>query len=80
VPNKSARKIQTIAPDVPIVPRLLSIKLAAIYLGIGVWALRELHWSHTIRGMTLGKGRRLLFDRALLDKYVDEREVAAGAR
>ncbi|MGO9576580.1 MAG: hypothetical protein ACLPTQ_19900 [Terriglobales bacterium] len=77
---KTSQPAIEIPPDVPILPRLLSVKQAACYLGIGVWALRELHWAHVVRGMTLGKGRRLLFDRTLLDAYVDRREVEAGAR
>ena len=50
-------------------PRLLVAKDAATYLGIGVWAMRQLHWGGTLRGIFVG--RRLLFDKLALDKYID---------
>lgn len=48
---------------------MLNATAAATYLGIGVYALRDLHYKAAVRGVFIG--RRLLFDRAMLDKYVD---------
>jgi len=50
-------------------PRMLAAPAAAIYLGIGTFALRHLHWDGKLRGVFIG--RRLLFDLRDLDKYVD---------
>lgn len=61
------RKTAPIAPA--IVPRLLTVPQAAQYLGVGPWAIRTLHWEGTVRGIRIG--RRLLFDKAALDSYVD---------
>jgi hypothetical protein len=48
---------------------MLNAADAARYLGIGTFAMRGLHWESKVRGVFIG--RRLLFDRAALDKYVD---------
>ncbi len=50
-------------------PRNLNVSDAARYLGIGPWAMRQLHWDSTVRGFFIG--RRLLFDKLVLDSYVD---------
>jgi excisionase family DNA binding protein len=63
------KKIQASTPAAPVAPRLLTVKQAAQYLNCAVWAIREMHWGGKVRGVTVG--RRLLFDRAALDKYVD---------
>jgi excisionase family DNA binding protein len=57
-------------PVPAITPRLLTVKDAAAYLSVGPWAIRKLHWDRKVRGILIG--RRLLFDRADLDRYVDE--------
>jgi excisionase family DNA binding protein len=62
------RNITPIPPPA-IVPRLLTVPQAAQYLGVGPWAIRTLHWEGTVRGIKIG--RRLLFDKAALDAYVD---------
>jgi excisionase family DNA binding protein len=54
---------------------MLVVRLAAMYLGIGPWAIRKLHWDGTVRGVMIG--RRLLFDKNDLDKYVDALKGAA---
>jgi excisionase family DNA binding protein len=51
-------------------PRLLGIKGAASYLGTTIWQIRTLVWSKKIRHVRFGK--RILFDRADLDRYVDD--------
>lgn len=52
-----------------ITPRNLAVADAAKYLGIGPWAMRQLHWDGVVRGFFIG--RRLLFDKLVLDAYVD---------
>jgi len=70
VPRKaSSIKKKTVVPAPIFAPRNLSVPDAARYLGIGPWALRHLHWTGTVRGFFIG--RRLLFDKAVLDRYVD---------
>jgi excisionase family DNA binding protein len=48
---------------------MLNAADGARYLGIGTFALRHLHWDGKLRGIFIG--RRLLFDRAALDRYID---------
>ena len=50
-------------------PRNLNVSDSAKYLGIGPWAMRHLHWDGIVRGFFIG--RRLLFDKSVLDNYVD---------
>jgi excisionase family DNA binding protein len=65
-----ARMKRKVTPPAPtIVPRLLTVPEAARYLNVGPWAIRTLHWEGTVRGIKIG--RRLLFDKAGLDAYVD---------
>lgn len=62
--------INQVCPITPPVPRLLGVRLAAAYLGLSErgfdmrWRNRTLPQPHRI-------GRRLLWDRKLLDMYVD---------
>lgn len=56
-------------------PRMLNAATAAKYLGIGSFALRNLHWNGELRGLFIG--RRLLWDKADLDSYVEKLKKAA---
>lgn len=67
MPQKKKNKKVTPAPT--FAPRNLTVPDAAQYLGIGPWAMRGLHWDGTLRGFFIG--RRLLFDKSVLDSYVD---------
>jgi excisionase family DNA binding protein len=58
------------APDV--VPRMLNVKGAAVYLGATVWFVRSLAWGGELP--TLKFGKRLVFDRADLDAYIEKRK------
>jgi len=62
------------SPEV-VQPRLLRVNEAAKYLSTTVWCIRTLVWAKKIPSVTLGK--RLLFDRADLDRYVDELKKVA---
>jgi excisionase family DNA binding protein len=66
-----------IAQPRPSVPRLLSIKDAAHYLGATTWAMRTLQWERTIPHIKIGQ--RVLFDIADLNAFVErQKEVCAG--
>jgi hypothetical protein len=67
MPRQSKKK--SVTPEPSLAPRNLNIAAAAAYLGIGPWAMRHLHWDGLVRGFFIG--RRLLFDKAVLDAYVD---------
>jgi excisionase family DNA binding protein len=69
--------VSTIVPNATIVPRMLVVADAARYLGIGAWAMRHLHWDGKLRGVFIG--RRLVFDRVELDKYVEHLKQGAAA-
>ena len=58
---------------VSIEPRLLTVRQAAAYLGATVWFVRTLAWSRNIPHLILGK--RMVFDKADLDRYVDSLKV-----
>jgi excisionase family DNA binding protein len=48
--------------------RLLTVSQAAAYLATTVWCMRSLAWKKEVPTVRLGK--RLLFDRADLDKLI----------
>lgn len=75
IPKKRPQGTTSPAPG-PIAPRMLNAPTAAAYLGIGVYALRDLHYKAALRGVFIG--RRLLFDKNDLDKYVDALKKAAA--
>jgi excisionase family DNA binding protein len=56
-------------------PRLLDMRGAAAYLSATVWCMRSLVWNKQIKSIKLGK--KILFDRADLDKFVDGMKDAA---
>lgn len=68
-------KKKVITPEFSLAPRNLAVPDAARYLGIGPWAMRNLHWEGIVRGFFIG--RRLLFDKTVLDNYVDALVKAA---
>jgi excisionase family DNA binding protein len=56
-------------------PRLMTVNQTAAYLTSSVWAVRQLHWSQTLRAIMIG--RRLLFDRSDVDSYVEALKKAS---
>jgi excisionase family DNA binding protein len=52
-----------------IAPRLLNVQEASLYLAFTVAAVRQLQWSRAVPFLKIGK--RVLFDRSDLDRYVD---------
>jgi excisionase family DNA binding protein len=55
----------------PIVPRLLTIKQAAVYLGSAVWAVRQAIWAKELRACKIGC--RFVIPREELDAYIDRK-------
>ena len=66
----------TMAAVVPIPPRLLSLEDAATYLGVSPWTVRDLEHAGTLTRVRIplprqGELRKLLFDRADLDRLIE---------
>ncbi|MDR4469533.1 MAG: helix-turn-helix domain-containing protein [Nitrospira sp.] len=57
----------------PVVPRLLSQREAATYLGISYWTLRDLTFRGEIPHVKIR--RRILVDRIDLETYLDRMKV-----
>jgi excisionase family DNA binding protein len=55
--------------------RLLTVNEAAVYLGSTTWFVRSLVWDRKLPKLKLGK--RLVFDRVDLDKFIDALKEAA---
>jgi excisionase family DNA binding protein len=55
----------------PITPRLVTIKQAAVYCSCSVWAIRDVIWSRELRACKIG--RRYVIDRGDLDRFIDAR-------
>jgi len=64
----SAKAHSTISP---IGPRLLALREAAEYLGVGTWTLRGLYWKGLLAAVRFPGGRKLWFDRVDLDRLVE---------
>ena len=60
----------------PLLPRLLSQREAATYLGISYWTLRDLTFRGEVPFVKIG--RRILVDRFDLDAYLDRMKVQMG--
>jgi len=64
---------QVAAPAVT--PRMLTVQDAAKYLGCTIWFVRSLVWDQKVRSLTFGK--RIVFDRADLDLFVEQQKQMA---
>jgi len=69
-------------------PRLLDVDAAAAYLGVSSWTIRDLDAAGVLPRVRVplpngGELRRLLFDRADLDRLIDlwkDRRLSTGGR
>jgi hypothetical protein len=52
-------------------PRLLSLKDAASWLGLSVWAMRERIWAGQIPVVQFPGGRKMYVDRIDMEKFID---------
>jgi excisionase family DNA binding protein len=64
------------SPPSPIIPRLLSQREAATYLGISYWTLRDLVFRRELPFVKIG--RRVLVDRLDLEAYLDRSKIHRG--
>ena len=55
----------------PVIPRLLTIKQAAVYLSAAVWAVRQAIWARELKACKIG--RRFVIPREELDAYIDRK-------
>ena len=60
----------------PVSPRLLDLHTAAAYLGVSAWTVRDLEAAGVVPRVRIplpnaGELRKLLFDRADLDRLID---------
>jgi hypothetical protein len=64
---------------VPVAPRLLDLGGAAAYLAVSPWTVRDLEAAGTLKRVRVPTGggelRKLLFDRADLDRLVEAWKV-----
>lgn len=75
--NDGAGVYETPAPR-----RLLDLAATAAYLGLAPWTVRELEWRAVLRRVRIplpsgGELRKLLFDRADLDRLIERWKDAA---
>jgi excisionase family DNA binding protein len=70
-----AKKQVAVASATAIVPRLLSVKEAATYLGATVWQVRTLVWGKKL--VALRMGHRQVFDKCELDAFVEKLKRAS---
>ena len=68
--KNSKREAQRITN--PVRPQLLSLKDAAIYLGLTDWALRERVWAGHIPFVRFPGGRKQYFHVKDLDSFIEE--------
>ena len=59
----------------PMRPRLLPLKVAAEYLGLTVWALRERIWAGQIPVVRFPGGRKQYLDVQDLEKFIDNNKI-----
>ena len=55
----------------PHAPRLLTLKKAAAYLGLTVWAMRERIWAGDIPVVRFPGGRKMYVDKRDLESFID---------
>ena len=55
--------------------RLLNIKETAIFLGLGVYTVRELVWQKRLRPIQFNRNGKLLFDINDLEQLISENRI-----
>ncbi|MCX6224488.1 MAG: helix-turn-helix domain-containing protein [Bacteroidia bacterium] len=56
-------------------PRLLTIKGAAEFLGLTVWAMRERVWAGQIPIVKFDGGRKIYIDRQDIEKFIERHKT-----
>jgi len=75
--------VEVIQTAVPLSPRLLDLQMAATYLGLSIWKVRELEQASILARVRIplpGKGevRKLLFDKNDLDRLIEAWKERSG--
>ena len=68
----------SLSPEPSLIPRLLRITEAAIYIGGTVWAVRQLIWNRELPHIRVGK--RIVVDRGDLDKWIDRQRAQSSVK
>ena len=68
--NGIKEKIQTQRISDSMLPRLLSVKQAAEYLGLTVWAMREAIWRGDIPVVKFPNGRKQFIDTQDIEDFI----------
>jgi hypothetical protein len=76
VQGESGDGAQVQSTVAPVSPRLLDLHTAAAYLGVSEWTVRDLEAAGTLFRIRIplpnaGELRKLLFDRADLDRLIE---------
>lgn len=61
--------------DQPVSKRLYTIKEAAIFLGRGVWGVRDLIWKGVLPVVKMEGGKKLYLDILDLDRFIDHHKT-----
>jgi len=56
----------------PVAPRLLTLKQAAEWLGLSVWAMRERVWAGDLPVVRFSGGRKMFIDTKDLEAFIEE--------
>ena len=56
-------------------PRLLPLKVAAEYLGLTVWAMRERIWAGDIPVVRFKNGRKQFIDTADIERFIQQNKA-----
>jgi len=59
----------------PILPRLLTLKKAAEYLGLTTWGMRERVWAGDIPVVRFPGGRKQFIDMKDLDSFIERHKT-----
>ena len=75
MPPSTQREKMTKKPNTPLGPRLLSLKQAAVFLGLSLWAMRERIWAGEIPVIRFPGGRKLYIDVNDLEDFVTKNKT-----
>lgn len=71
-----AKRKKNSVPTPTTEPRFLTVKEAASYMAATIWFVRCLAWDRKVPHVKLGK--RVVFDKADLDRYIESQKVKAA--
>ncbi len=68
-----------LSPNPEIKKRLYTLKEASVYLGRGLYGVREMVWKGEIPIVKRDTGRTMFIDIRDLEKYIDQNKQVFGA-